>query len=144
MMTAFFNAASTSTLALQLQSRMGSRQFTETRSWSPMTGKCSKVDSQEFYQFKLFARNLRLKAHTADCAVNSIKEFVKWVKTIKKWYRYYIYKYYPCCLLLIIILLLIFQNFTSQIRNWASHSLTVCYHHYTYVVTIYWNLLSLL
>ena len=32
MMTAFFNAASTSTLALQLQSRMGSRQFTETRS----------------------------------------------------------------------------------------------------------------
>ena len=32
MMTAFFNAASTSTLALQLQSRMGSRQFTETQS----------------------------------------------------------------------------------------------------------------
>ena len=32
MTTAFFNAASTSTLALQLQSRMGSRQFTETRS----------------------------------------------------------------------------------------------------------------
>ena len=32
MMTAFCNAASTSTLALQLQSRMGSRQFTETRS----------------------------------------------------------------------------------------------------------------
>ena len=32
MMTAFFNAASTSTLALQLLSRMGSRQFTETLS----------------------------------------------------------------------------------------------------------------
>merc|ERR1712107_110354 len=29
-------------------------------------------------------RNLRLKAHTADCAVNSIKEFMKWVKSIKK------------------------------------------------------------
>lgn len=29
-------------------------------------------------------RNLRLKAHTADCAVNSIKEFAKWVNTVKK------------------------------------------------------------
>ena len=29
-------------------------------------------------------RNLRLKAHTADCAVNSIKEFMKWVRSIKK------------------------------------------------------------
>ena len=29
-------------------------------------------------------RNLRLKAHTADCAVNSIKEFLNWVKTVKK------------------------------------------------------------
>ena len=29
-------------------------------------------------------RNLRLKAHTADCAVNSIKEFMKWVRSLKK------------------------------------------------------------
>ena len=42
MMIAFFNAASTSTLALQLQSRMGSRQFTETLSSSPMTGESLK------------------------------------------------------------------------------------------------------
>ena len=82
MMIAFFNAASTLTLALQLQSRMGSRQFTETLSSSPMTGESLKL--HEYFQMKLFFRNLRLKAHTADCAVNSIKEFVKWVKTIKK------------------------------------------------------------
>lgn len=83
-MIVFFNAASTSTLALQLQSRMGSRQFTETLSSSPMTGESLKLDNHEYFQMKLFFRNLRLKAHTADCAVNSIKEFVKWVKTIKK------------------------------------------------------------
>jgi len=28
-------------------------------------------------------RNLRLKAHTADCAVISIKEFMTWIKTVK-------------------------------------------------------------
>ena len=32
----------------------------------------------------VYVRNLRLKAHTADCAVNSIKEFLNWVKTVKK------------------------------------------------------------
>merc|ERR1711862_275476 len=28
-------------------------------------------------------RNLRLKALTADCAVNSIKEFMNWIKSVK-------------------------------------------------------------
>ena len=35
----------------------------------------------------VYVRNLRLKAHTADCAVNSIKEFLNWVKTVKKQWR---------------------------------------------------------
>jgi len=30
-----------------------------------------------------FCRNLKLKAHTADCAVNSIKEFMSWINLKK-------------------------------------------------------------
>ena len=37
-----------------------------------------------YLQLVVYVRNLRLKAHTADCAVNSIKEFLNWVKTVKK------------------------------------------------------------
>ena len=51
MMIVFFNAALTSILALQLRSRMASRQFTETLSSSQMTGETwsSWVFSDEIF-----------------------------------------------------------------------------------------------
>ena len=44
----------------------------------------SEDQVHSFHQSFCF-RNLRLKAHTADCAVISIKEFMSWIKTVRPW-----------------------------------------------------------